>query len=454
MSVIEKIRSVVMASFLNENVYTHTFTPREYQVELLDSAKKRNTIVCSSASSAKAFITIKLLQEFAHEMRKPGGKQALCILEAQNVPVMTSHVAILTDLTVASVTHDDTLAETQTVNVVVTTADICVKLCKKELISLDKFNVIVIDCLYGVQQVLVMDIMQRYQAISGIKPRILGLTAGLLGAEMQPDRLEAELQRLEKLLNSLVDTSSEILTLIRLSCRPRERLIECANHIPTSLEERIKIQVNHCRAFLKDHRYDPSEIYEDEFLEELRLMPDPTQQPLALLDEFLEILEDMGPWSADRAAYGMLIKIEKLKVKVPYERHYLLLCMTSSVFVSIRAACESEFQDYTDLEKLFLFSTPKIIKFLEVLKEFKPAGERMEVLEKTPNVKEKEATRKGKGKNYKGPRRPYILRTQNDDLLCALVFVKNRYKAEALFALLCVSSKILFNCNLNNNLFS
>lgn len=439
-----------MASFLNENVYTHTFTPREYQVELLDSAKRRNTIACSSASSAKAFITIKLLQEFAHEMRKPGGKQALCILEAQNVPVMTSHVAILTDLTVASVTHEDTLAEAKTVNVVVTTADICVRLCKKELLYLDKYNVIVIDCLYGVQQALVMDIMLRYQTISGSKPRILGLTAGLLGAEMQPDRLEAELQRLEKLLNSLVDTSSEILTLIRLSCRPRERLVECSSYIPPSLETRIKIQINRCRDFLKDHRFDPSEIYDDEFLEELKQMPCPTEQPLTLLDEFLDILEDMGPWAADRAAYGMLIKIEKLKVKVPYERHYLLFCMTSSVLVSVRAECEAEFQNLTDLERLLIFSTPKIFKFLEVLKQFKPAGERVDVSEKTPD--NKEVIRKGKGKNYKGPRRPYIPRTQNDDLLCALVFVKNRYKAEALFALLCVSSKIYFN--FSNNLFS
>lgn len=425
-----------MACYLNENVYTHTFTPREYQVELLDSAKKRNTIVCSSTSSAKAFIIIKLLQEYSHKMRFVSGKQALFVLDEQNVPIMTSHVRLLTDLNVVSLNKVDNLPSLKTTNVIVTTAEVCVFLLKKNLIHLDCYTLVVIDCLYGGQQSLVREIMARYHSIPGPKPRILGLTSGLLGSEMQPDRLEAELQRLEKLLSSSVDTSSEILTLIRLSCRPRERIVECLKPISSSLEDQIKVMIRNCQDFLKDHRYDPSEIYDDELLEEFKQVPDPKEQPLNLLEEFLEILDDLGAWSADRAAYGMLVKIEKLKVKVPYERHYLLLCIASTVLVSIRALCESEFQDYTDKEKVLHFSTPKVLRFLEVLKQFKPAGEKPEISEKLPDVKD---IKKGKGKNYKGPRRPYVARTQSEDILCALVFVKNRYKAEALFAVLCVS---------------
>ena len=43
-----------------------------------------------------------------------------------------------------------------------------------------------------------------------------------------------------------------------------------------------------------------------------------------------------GPWCADRAALVLLVQLEKLKVKTPYERHFLLLCMVSSVMVKIR----------------------------------------------------------------------------------------------------------------------
>lgn len=86
------------------DVYTQTFTPCEYQVEVLDSAKSMNTIVCCNTSSAKTFIAVKLLQEFSWEMRTKLCKRALFIVEEENVPVMTSHIALLTDLHVVSLT--------------------------------------------------------------------------------------------------------------------------------------------------------------------------------------------------------------------------------------------------------------------------------------------------------------------------------------------------------------
>ena len=48
------------------------------------------------------------------------------------------------------------------------------------------------------------------------------------------------------------------------------------------------------------------------------------------------LFELAGPWCADRAALVLLVHLEKLKVKTPYERHFLLLCMVSSVMVKIR----------------------------------------------------------------------------------------------------------------------
>lgn len=59
-----------MACHFNENVYTTVFTPREYQVELLDTAKESNTIVCLGNNNAKIFLAVKLLQELASEVRK------------------------------------------------------------------------------------------------------------------------------------------------------------------------------------------------------------------------------------------------------------------------------------------------------------------------------------------------------------------------------------------------
>lgn len=433
-----------MACYLNENVYTHTFTPREYQVELLDSSKKKNTIVCSSTSSSKAFIVVKLLQEYSWQMRTDNGKKAVLILDEQNIPIMTSHVKYLTDLNVISITKDNVVQIDEIVklkyHVLITSAEICVDLLVMDLLELNCLNLIVIDdCLYGQRQKLIKNIINQYTNLSDEhKPRILGLTSGLLGTDLQPDRLEAELLRLEKLLNSSVDTSSEIVTLIRLSCRPRERIIKCRRSPPTTLEEQLKEYISDAKQFLIDHRFDPSEIYADEFLEEFRGMPDPKKQPLYFLDTFTNILDDLGPYCADKAAFNILSKIEKLKVKTPYERHYLLLCMLSTTFIRVRSLCDYEFEHLTDKEKIQNFSTQKVLKLIHVLKQFKPNTEKPEVVEKPPEV---EITAKGKGKGGRIPRRLYLPKPQNEETLCGLIFVENRYTAKALFGLLCTLSQ-------------
>lgn len=59
-----------MACLFNDNVYTKVFTPREYQVELLDTLKERNTIVCLGNNSTKLFLSVKIVQELANQVRR------------------------------------------------------------------------------------------------------------------------------------------------------------------------------------------------------------------------------------------------------------------------------------------------------------------------------------------------------------------------------------------------
>lgn len=125
--------------------------------------------------------------------------------------------------------------------------------------------------------------------------------------------------------------------------------------------------------FLLEHRYDPFEIYSDEFEDELKSIPDPKQEPLECLDQFLSVLDEFGPWCADRAALNLIAQIEKSKIKTPYERHYLLLCLVSTTLVQIRAFCEQTFQRFaTDRECIETYSSPKALRLLAILRQFKP----------------------------------------------------------------------------------
>ncbi|KAJ8968365.1 hypothetical protein NQ317_009528 [Molorchus minor] len=380
-------------------------------------------------------------------MRRKGGKKALFILDLKNVSIMASQVTYLTDLNVIKIgkEYSDIRSYEEHLNnfhVLVTTADICLELLLLNLIDLSNFNLVVVDdCLYGQRQEKIRLLMFKSLHVPEKSVlRILGFTTGLLGSELQPDRLEAELYRLEELLNSTIDTSSEILTLIRLSCRPYESIIECGKKSYSDLHIKLSKIISEAKEFLLQHRYDPSEIYDDDLLEELREIPDPKYTPLQLLDEFQEILEDLGPWCADKAALNILSKIEKLKVKVPYERHYLLFCMTSTALVTVRAVCDNVYENMDEMNRIQAYSTPKVLKFMELLKQFKPPGEKPDIdKDKLIEIDNASPTKvRGKGR---GPRRSYIPRSQAEDTLCALVFVHSRYKAKAIFALLCTLSQ-------------
>lgn len=103
-----------------------------------------------------------------------------------------------------------------------------------------------------------------------------------------------------------------------------------------NLYQILKNYALHAMDFLQDHRYDPSEIYNEEFFEDLQNIPDPTEKPCEIIKDFLYILDELGPWSADRAALALLMLTEKLKVKTPYERHYLLFNVVTTLFVKVR----------------------------------------------------------------------------------------------------------------------
>lgn len=128
------------------------------------------------------------------------------------------------------------------------------------------------------------------------------------------------------------------------------------------------------KAYILDHRFDLSEIYGgDEFVDELSAIPDPKKEPVKCIDEFLMILDELGVYCADKAALMLLMKIEKLKVKTPYERHFLLLCLVSTTLIQVRSFCDVVFQSMaTEKERIDAYTTPKVSRILELLKLFKP----------------------------------------------------------------------------------
>lgn len=247
-----------------------------------------------------------------------------------------------------------------------------------------------------------------------------------------------------------------------------------------------------CVIFIKDHRYDPTEIYADEYKDELESMPDPKKEPLKCIEQFLLILDELGVYGADKAAYLLIIQIEKLKVKTPYERHYLLFCFIFTALVQIRSFCDIVFNKElfeNDMDKINTFASPKFLRLVEVLEIFKPekkkakivqsmtkegvfdvnfeqintlvisAGEKiakigddLEKLKKNvrkingendtnPSFKQHRHHRKYRKKNFNHRVRNHNQNHGESEMLCGLIFCESTITAKTLFCLLCEVSR-------------
>lgn len=350
-------------------------------MELFYAARSRDIVVCLGKSSEQTFLVIKLIQEFATSNRRAlsdGGRRSVYILRNQEkCSSKATYIRQLTDLTPLVCDHSSTegfAEQLETGHVLLATPVGLARLLRERTILPEQINLIIVDECHKFADdedlSYVVKAVRREGREGEEKTRIIGLAVPLFSLTHEPGRLESELDRIEGTLRCQVETASDILSILRYSPKPREFIIEHrTTSTISSLQSFISTEISKAIEFLVDHRHDPTEIYtNEEFLEDIQRIPDPKEKPFEMLHDLSEILDSLGPWCADRAALSLLYLTEKLKVKTPYERHYLLLNMISSVLVKIRAICDSYFSEFSEKERIYRFTSPKVHRILEILK--------------------------------------------------------------------------------------
>ncbi|KAI5631368.1 hypothetical protein NE865_15926 [Phthorimaea operculella] len=217
------------------------------------------------------------------------------------------------------------------------------------------------------------------------------------------EKLEWKIEQLENELCCEMDLAEDIDGGKRLSAtltKPMEVLVEHngppdSSQLPpeyVELEQYMRNMVGDAVGFLDQHRYDPTEIYGEDLYEEFMNIPNPVIEPKQIFNQFLYVLDELGPYAADKAAFSLLTKLEKLKIKVPYERHFLLLCLCTTVFVKIRCFADLVFSKYeSDWEKIKTFCTPKVLRFAEILEKFCPENYENLKTQQTKDTKNNES---------------------------------------------------------------
>ncbi|GAB6029285.1 Endoribonuclease Dicer, variant 3 [Chamberlinius hualienensis] len=368
-----------------ENIHTTVFTPPEFQVEVLDAAKEKNIVICLASVSNKAFIVVMLVKEFSCQISK-GVKR--CWVLTSNAVMVQQYFDLISDhanLEVAKIIGGRNAANSSHINsfesclkidashkVVVTSFESFIQGFEEGSIHFNDISLLIVDdCHLALTRHPCRKLTSLIPHSNGFNgPRIVGLSISLLNQNCDPDILERRIFQLEKVTRCVTETSSNLTVLSRYSSRPEELVILCNDAKCRDVDKEIRDAICTTRSFLADHLYNPLEMYvEDDFSS----ITDPAVIPLTFLNDLLDILNTLGAWCTDKAAWHFMKELKKLKDKIPYERHYLLISLVYTVMEKVRAICDYHFSRLpNEKERMLYFVTPKVLRLLEILHFYRP----------------------------------------------------------------------------------
>ncbi|XP_071079246.1 endoribonuclease Dicer-like isoform X2 [Haliotis cracherodii] len=361
----------------HEDIPTDTFTPRTYQVELLDAALHRNTIICLGSNSGKAFIALMVIKEMAHQIRKAydnGGKRTVYLVVSDLAAevewqILQHH----TDLTVGKYTSDtelddwkqeDWLAELTEKQILVMVADVFHTALDNNFLPLSSLNLVIFDdCHLAVGDHHYVHIMEHLSPASGEEqPQILGLTAAILGSRCNdPYELRNAITSLEAMLHSRAETSMLVIS-ERYGSRPKEVVYQCEPTEPLDITIVLKSILENALFFL----------YELQFTEEECGKKDPRHIPKNALSECHNILLRLGPWCAARIAEMLITQIEKSEKQESNPIPKRLLRFASTQLRYITKVFDKHFTPDYVVEEFLEYTTPKVVQLVDILRKYKP----------------------------------------------------------------------------------
>ncbi|XP_067335535.1 endoribonuclease Dicer [Channa argus] len=423
-----------------EAIHDNIYTPRKYQVELLEAALERNTTVCLNTGSGKTFIAVLLTKELSHQIRgyyQENAKRTVFLVNtALSVVQQAAAVRTHSDLQVGEYTNleensawtDQQWSQEIIQNqVLVMTCHIFQHVLRNKILPLSKINLVVFDdCHLAITDHPYREIMKLFEGCS-CSPRILGLTASILNGKCDPSELEEKIQNLERILKSNAETATDLVVLDRYASQPREVVLDCGPYVDKSgLSFRLQAELDEALHFLNDCNI--SVAREDR---------DPTFISKQVLSDCLAVLQVLGPWCADKAAGIMVRELQKYIKHEQEELNRKFLLFTDTILRKVHALCEEHFSPASlDLK----FVTPKVLRLLEILHEYKPfERQQFESVEWYNNrnqdnyVSWSDSEDEDEDEEVEVKERPEAnFPSPFTNILCGIIFVERRYTAVVL----------------------
>uniref|UniRef100_K1QXR8 ribonuclease III n=1 Tax=Magallana gigas TaxID=29159 RepID=K1QXR8_MAGGI len=346
------------------------------QVELLDAALQRNTIVCLGTSGGNTFISVMLLKEFSTELRKQlqcGGKRSVVCLNSdesiQEISQVIKHHSDLNVMPVYELSEDESKLNSMLNDhqILVTKPSVFNDILLKKFLLPVQINLVILENCH-----LILHEEHPYQSIINIihnsvrkeaAARILGLTSSFISQKCQdPGELEHIIRSLENHLSARAETATLVIA-ERYGIRPKEYLKFCDNYEDvTGTLTLLDDVLSSALEFLNECNMEDEE--DDD--------RDPKEIPIFVFSECLNILYILGPWCASCIANMFINQIEKVDKHetIPVHKKFLKYCLTQLRIVT--TLFEQNFTPNYDVEELLQYSTPRVYELVNHLRKYKP----------------------------------------------------------------------------------
>lgn len=365
------------------------FTPRDYQVELFQAALEENIIVYLPTGSGKTFIAALLIKEKTHEVTKPldlGGKRTVflvptIVLAIQQAAYLRRHTYLKVKEFYGSMGVDfwgkeRWKTEFEENHVLVMTAQIFVDVLNHAFFSAYQLNLLVFDeCHAAVKDAPMKQVLSKLQSYeSSRRPKILGLTAALFRMRCKPHKVPEVIQKLSESMGCIVKIPSSVETVYRSSTKPCEIVLQYDDENNKQNPYSLTLSV-----IILDMVFKLMEEFKNSYGElitkvesDVAKHPDKIDMLLDALKDIDYLLRALGPYGAYHCAHVYIHILQQAKSRVKVPQFLADLNKVSALCREIKEICTSYFAKFSPKDRLLLFVHPKVIRLLEVIRNFSP----------------------------------------------------------------------------------
>lgn len=404
---------------------------RPYQAQLEEIATENNTIIYLPTGSGKTFIAICLIKRFRKALQKPwghGGKRTFFLVNT--VPLVIQQKKVIEKLCavtgVGAYSSEDGVdywdkvkwdTELENNQVIVMTSQILSDMLTHQFIKIEDINLLIFDeCHHAVVDHPMRIIMKHFASCpKSQQPRVLGLTATLLNANVKTSRVEETLHELEITFHATIATVDELCQVLHYSTNPNEMVQFYSALTPSDVSRKVVRMLMVVHDLIMDvslpNHTPKRNIQLKQWQKDISTDPKKIVKAVKnMIASMIMFLEELGIYGGALGILAYVILLERLKRKATTKDEEALYKIAIGHSIDARAVLLRAMENDTGYQKIIKHSSEKVLLMLNILKEYSPT-----VLD-APGVTLK----------VNKARKP----------LSAIIFTKQRFAAKVLYNLL------------------